>query len=156
MFNIIPIDTSLLLTGERYELLRHYDKVIRGERYKARRRVTYYITDLGRVIKVTPRVSRVMTNTLSTHPCGYYYQVRLPDCTISVHREVGRAFHPDFNDNLLVCHKDETLQSTCINSLQNLFIGTNSDNIRDAYAKGRKTWSNQTYKHLNESHTHTD
>jgi hypothetical protein len=113
-------------------------------------RCDYFITNYGRVLNVnrfrTHRCKQPykwMTVTPSTNTKTNYHQVRLPHTTIQVHREVGRFFLPDFSDDLLVCHKDESLDVPHLHSVWNLWMGTYSDNLKDAFDKGRKVMSNQ-------------
>ncbi|QIN97031.1 hypothetical protein [Synechococcus phage MA10] len=54
-----------------------------------------------------------------------------------VHTLVGRNFLEGYEDGLFILHKDETLPNPEINYLDNLFLGTKKDNIRDAIKKGR-------------------
>ena len=137
------------MEGEEVKLFHHHVIEYKGTRYKGKREASYYVTSYGRVARMSKTKGiKWMTITKSTNPNGYYYQVRLPWTTVNVHRLVGSAFLPDFQENLLVCHKQEELPVEYINRVDNLFMGTPSDNLRDAYSKGRKTWSNQTYKHL--------
>lgn len=50
------------------------------------------------------------------------------------HRASWRAFHGEIPDGLFVLHKCDV--RCCVNP-EHLFLGTNSDNMLDAYAKGR-------------------
>ena len=84
-----------------------------------------------------------MTITKASHKSGYYYQVKFPWGAVHLHRLVGSTFLPDFQENLFVCHKQEELPVEYINRVDNLFVGTHSDNMIDAYSKGRKQMSNQ-------------
>ena len=58
-----------------------------------------------------------------------------------VHTLVGRHFLPDYQEGLLILHKDETLPFPEINYVDNLWVGTQSDNRKDCLRKGR---DNQT------------
>jgi hypothetical protein len=139
------------MEGEEVKLLHHHVKQYEGTRYNGKREASYYITSYGRVARMSKTKGlKWMTTSKSTHKCGYYYQVRLPwmNHPVNIHRLVGSTFLPDFQENLFVCHKQENLPVEYINRVDNLFMGTHSDNMIDAYNKGRKTWSNQTYKHL--------
>ena len=135
---------SELTDNEQHALLYHKEAPIGGTRCNANRITTYYITSRGRVVRQCKKHHRWMTLTTSSN-CAYHNQVRLPHTTMVVHREVGRHFMPDFNDKLFVCHKDETLPLPDRHGVDNLFMGTPSDNLKDAYEKGRKTPSNQFF-----------
>lgn len=65
----------------------------------------------------------------------YYYQVRLPGGPQFVHTLVGRHFLPHTGGNIL--HKEETLSYPEINYVSNLWVGTQSDNLKDCVSKGR-------------------
>ena len=54
-----------------------------------------------------------------------------------IHSLVGRNFHPDYKEGLFVLHLKEDLPYPEINYLSNLWIGTNQDNMKDMYTKGR-------------------
>ena len=142
--------TGQLLEGEEIKLYRHHIKEYAGTRYTGARESTYYVTSYGRVARQNKYRKYSKTDackwlkiTPSTHPCGYYYQVRFPWGTSNIHRLVGKLFLPDFSDDLMVCHRRETLPAEHINRVVNLFMGTHSDNMIDAHRKGRKQWSNQ-------------
>jgi hypothetical protein len=64
-----------------------------------------------------------------------YGQTRIgADTTRLVHRIMYREAYGDFDRKMLICHKCDT--PACCNP-DHLFIGTNSDNVRDAANKGR-------------------
>jgi len=78
---------------------------------------------------------------VNKNPPGYYWVVSVgsrPDLTtINLHTLVGRHFLPDWQEGLLVCHKEETLSFPEINFVENLFVGSYEDNNRDTLDKGR-------------------
>lgn len=64
-----------------------------------------------------------------------YGQTRIgADSTRLVHRIMYREAYGDFDRKLLICHRCDVV--ACCNP-EHLFIGTNSDNVRDAAKKGR-------------------
>lgn len=83
----------------------------------------------------------------------WYAHVRFPWSQLfRVHRLVAQAFLW-FNINrkdLVICHKNDIKND---NRIENLFIWTQSDNIRDCSAKWRlpsKKWENNNYARLTE------
>ena len=103
----------------------------------------YYVTDHGRVISTQVSVRHKEPYIKATPPDGPYYhavglRVNGRDLKTNVHRLVAEAFLPDWNNELMVCHRDEELPPHLIDRPSNLFMGTHSDNMRDAVAKGRR------------------
>ena len=132
------------------------DNLYEGEIVKphsSSKTMDYFITNYGRFIAKVRNPSKwckhpikFLTQT-SIKRNDYHRQVRLPDGTVDVSREVGKHFLKEFREDLCVCHRDEDLPEHLVNSVWNLWMGTIGENTKDAYDKGRKTWSNQTYKH---------
>ena len=58
--------------------------------------------------------------------------------SVCVHRLVGLHFLPHTGENrdLFICHKDDIRNRT---SVENLFVGSRSDNLRDAWSNGLLT-----------------
>ena len=57
------------------------------------------------------------------------------------HTLVGRNFLPEWREGLFILHRDETLPFPEINFPENLWVGSQKDNVRDAVRKGRqKGW----------------
>lgn len=56
--------------------------------------------------------------------------------TVSVHRLAWQETHGPIPDGMVVCHRCDN--RPCIN-VDHLFLGTQADNIRDMYAKGRRS-----------------
>ena len=54
-----------------------------------------------------------------------------------VHTLVGRHFLPEYEEGMLILHKDEALPFPEINYVENLWCGTQSDNRKDCVKKGR-------------------
>ena len=100
---------------------------------------SYLVSNRGRVFS-SPRKG-VRTGRFlkpSRHKDSYYYTVRVGGKHISLHTLVGRHFLPHTGAGL-ICHKQENLSVSEINCVENLWVGTPSDNISDAFRKGRKT-----------------
>ena len=55
-----------------------------------------------------------------------------------VHILVGRAYLPDYKEGLNILHIDETLPYPQRHSLSNLRVGSQADNIKEMYDKGRR------------------
>lgn len=69
-----------------------------------------------------------------TNPRGYG-QIAVPNSRYA-HRVAYEAYKGSFDKNLFVCHKCDT--PSCINP-DHLFLGTHSDNMKDAIRKGRRS-----------------
>lgn len=54
-----------------------------------------------------------------------------------IHTLVGRTFFTEYQEGLLILHKEEGLPYPQINYLSNLWLGTWSDNNQDTWNKGR-------------------
>ena len=75
---------------------------------------------------------------------SYYYRVGLRNTLNQerwrmIHTLVGRNFLPEYRDGLCILHRDETLSYPEINYLENLWVGTRSENIRDMWEKDRRS-----------------
>ena len=96
----------------------------------------YYVTTFGRVYS-THQHQWIKLGFLSP----YYYQFSLylegerKKCYS--HTLVGRSFLPDWEEGLFILHRDETLSYPEINHPDNLWVGTQKDNVNDAMMKGR-------------------
>ena len=100
----------------------------------------YFITTFGRVYSTHHH----QWMKLSFLP-PYYYEFSLyldgkrKKCYS--HTLVGRSFLPEWREGLFILHRDETLSFPEINHPNNLWVGTQKDNVRDAVRKGRqKGW----------------
>ena len=97
----------------------------------------YYITSYARVycekndLWITPQN---VTNT-------YYHRFSLRSggkhVGLSLSTQVGRHFLEGYEEGLFICHKDETLPYPQIHSVDNLFLGTPSENHLDLIRKKR-------------------
>jgi hypothetical protein len=61
-----------------------------------------------------------------------------PAVGIAVSTLVGRHFLPEYKSGLIICHKDETLPFPEVHWVDNLWAGTQSENIKDMWSKGRR------------------
>ena len=94
----------------------------------------YSITNYGRVW--SDRSNKFLRVYEANH---YYHRVKMGRKNIKkIHVLVGRTHLPSYKEGLLILHKDETLAYPQIHYADNLWVGTQSDNLRDAIKKGRK------------------
>ena len=68
----------------------------------------------------------------------YYTRVNVGRTSTRVHVLVGRYFLPEYQKGMFILHKDETLSYPEINYLENLWAGTNRDNMKDMWDKHRR------------------
>jgi len=100
----------------------------------------YYITNRGKLYST------------KNHHCWlegkpkppYYYITHLyrdgKKTKQHIHTLVGRHFLPDWKEGLFILHREETLSYPEINFPENLWVGTQRDNVMDGVMKGR--WNN--------------
>lgn len=75
-----------------------------------------------------------------------YGQLRIENCNVSAHRIAWYLEHGDIPDNTLILHHCDN--TSCCNPAH-LYAGTHSDNLHDAWERGRRTRTLQTKnKHL--------
>ena len=111
-----------LLEGEICEPLRDYPG--------------YSVTTEGRIY------SHYSNKFLSPGRDRNYHKVRLKKgdkryCR-HVHILVGRQYLPDYKEGMNILHIDETLPYPQRHSVANLRVGTQADNIKEMYDKGRR------------------
>ncbi len=96
----------------------------------------YSVTNQGRIY------SHISDKFLKPSVDRYYHKVRLKrgDKYICrhVHILVGRAYLPDYKEGLNILHIDETLPYPQRHSAANLRVGSQADNIKEMYDKGRR------------------
>ena len=97
----------------------------------------YFITTFGRVYSTH---QHQWIKLAVKEP--YYYQFSLylegkrKKCYS--HTLVGRTFLPEWEEGLFILHRDETLSYPEINHPENLWAGTQKDNVLDAMKKERQ------------------
>lgn len=105
----------------------------------------YEISTLGRLRN--KRKNQILNSSYKTngyHNCG------IKGVNTSGHQLVAWAFIPNPNNLPSVCHRDDNPSN---NRVGNLFWGTQGDNIRDMYSKGRNT-NPKGDKHFNSKVAH--
>lgn len=97
----------------------------------------YFITTKGRVWSSIKGKGR----WLSQYRQGkYYWGVQIGGRSGGnklIHQLVGRNFLKDYKNGIHILHKNETLDYPYVNFLDNLYIGTQQDNIIDKNIKNR-------------------
>jgi hypothetical protein len=94
----------------------------------------FLISNKGRLYNTKTKRFRKPRNTPGTY---YYYFGGVEGKTYETHSLVGRHFLPHTGG--LILHKEENLSYPEINFVENLWVGTESDNAKDAFSKGRRT-----------------
>ena len=120
----------------------YYDEYVKH--HSSSSTLDYYITSYGRVLSITKDNGTIRWLTLT--PCtsnSYHNQFRTSNGSYTVHRAVGKAFLPDFIEELQVCHKDEEAPLTYRHSSAYLWMGTAKENEQDKHSKGRNYRGNQ-------------
>ncbi len=82
----------------------------------------YYVTNRGRVFSMFAYKWQSIGKKFN-----YYFGVTLNRKGKFIHTLVGRHFLPDWQEGLLVCHRDETLPFPELNFVDNLWAGTPSE-----------------------------
>ena len=95
---------------------------------------SFLISNKGRLYNTKTKRFRKPNNRTGTY---YYYFPGVEGKTYETHSLVGRHFLPHTGG--LILHKEENLSYPEINFLENLWVGTVSDNAKDAFSKGRRT-----------------
>ncbi len=70
---------------------------------------------------------------------GYYQSIMIGHTTYNLHTLVGRTFLADYQPGLHILHKKEDLPYPDINFVENLWVGTPSENSKDMWEKKRHT-----------------
>ena len=127
--------SRLLRENWKYEFIKYLDD---EECKEIRNSPGYYITNKGRVFSL--ETYSFQTPCL-TNKNSYYYSVRYGPRNKTpktpLHTLVGRHFLPEYKEGLWILHKDEELPFPEINWVDNLFVGTPTDNNKDTIQKGR-------------------
>jgi len=126
--------TKLMRENFPYEWIKYLEE---GEEVKPLKEYPgYYITSYGRVWGMS---GYKFHSVWKDKRREYYYRVSINGVNMgSIHTLVGRNFLPEYREGLFILHKEETLSYPEINYVSNLWVGTNSDNMKDSYRKGRK------------------
>ena len=110
----------------------------------------YYISTYGRVYST--RYNSSGWKALH-YKAPYYYKTSIfredgKQVSTFSHILVGRNFLPEWREGLHILHKDETLPYPQINHPSNLWVGTQADNNRDMWSKGRGVGRGQPKLHI--------
>ena len=100
----------------------------------------YFITDKGRVYSNHSGkfLKSCLMSKTKRRPNPYTHQIKLGHkVSTHIHTLVGRHFLSDYEEGLLILHKDETLPFPETHYVENLFCGTQKDNVKDKFEKGR-------------------
>lgn len=81
-----------------------------------------------------------------------YGRTKLRHVTWQAHRMSWKLTNGEIPKGLFVCHKCDN--RPCVNP-SHLFLGTNSDNLKDAVAKGRQKSPNRGKTHCQHGHEFT-
>lgn len=95
-----------------------------------------YIMELERLLNHTKEENDCWIWCSATRMKFGYGAIKVKGKTLSAHRYSYTLHHGDIPAGMFVCHKCDNPK--CINP-DHLFLGTNSDNMKDAYSKGRIT-----------------
>ena len=93
----------------------------------------YFITTKGRVWSSKKGNGK----WLSQYKQGKYYWGVMINGNKLIHQLVGRNFLSEYKNGMHILHKDEDLNYPEINFLNNLYTGTQKDNIIDKNLKNR-------------------
>jgi len=92
----------------------------------------WYITTKGRIFS-----THYYRWVKPSKGVSYYWSINYKKTTYPLHTLVGRTFLTEYQEGLLILHKEEELPYPQINYLSNLWVGTWSDNNQDTWNKGR-------------------
>lgn len=129
--------TKLMIQNYPYEWIKYLEE---GEEVKPLKGYPgYYITSYGRVWSM--KKYKFLSIKKEGRKNSYYYRVGISHNNIiynyTIHTLVGRNFLPEYREGLCILHKEETLSYPEINYVENLWVGSMGDNIRDRDMKGR-------------------
>ena len=96
----------------------------------------YFLFEDGRVYRTpSSKTKGGFLKMSEVRPCLHRYCIGRKK--YFVHRLVGRYYLEDFDEKLNVCHKDETLPLDKLHHKDNLWMGTQQENVTDCWNKGR-------------------
>ena len=101
----------------------------------------YFITTKGRVWSSIKGKGR----WLSQYKQGKYYWGVMIGGNKLVYQLVGRNFLNDYKNGMQILHKNENLNYPNINFLDNLYVGTQKDNIIDKNIKNRGRYGGKSH-----------
>lgn len=101
----------------------------------------YIISNKGRLKNIlTGKMRSPQAQSRQSYHHTYSFQRgrNAPPVGYTVSCLVGRHFLKEYKPGLCICHKDETLPFPEIHWVDNLWVGTQSENIKDMWSKGRR------------------
>ena len=133
-YGVIQISLSYLM--KRYYPYEWIKELEEGEEVKPLKEYPgYFITSYGRIWSMV--TYKFMKPSKNKNNYQYHTTIGNQE-VVTIHTLVGRNFLPEYREGLFILHKEETLSYPEINYVSNLWVGTNSDNMKDSYRKGRK------------------
>ena len=106
----------------------------------------YFITTKGRVWSSIKGKGR----WLSQYKQGQYYWGVMIARNKLIHQLVGRTFLKEYKTGMYILHKNETLNYPNVNFLDNLYVGTQKDNIIDKNIKNRGRHGGKPHLNFNQ------
>ena len=102
----------------------------------------YQISSLGRIRnKNTDRIRKTFLKPGRKYEVTIQLHKNSIKKTYNLHRLVAKHFLENYDDNLIVMHIDENLPVDVVNSVSNLKMSTQSENMKDCFLKNRKSHS---------------
>ena len=114
-----------------YEFIKYLDDDEECKEIKNKK--GYFITTKGRVWSSRGQCFMKITDS----PVHYYHSIGITGTTYMIHQLVGRTFLEDYREGLCILHRDESLPYPEIDFVENLWVGSQNDNMKDCRKKNR-------------------
>lgn len=129
--------SELMRTYWKYDFIKYLDDDEEAKQVKGF--PNYFITSKGRVWNHQEQKFQTISKANS-----YYHSVSLTESkvkhTFKIHTLVGRNFIPEYEEGLHILHKQEEMCYPDIHFVDNLWVGSVSDNAQDRENKHRGRW----------------